>query len=140
MGRCRVLVTLRGMTIFHAGKLIQAPNELPLSAKTTFISKNILTYTMASPSPVHIRTIKVSQKGQVSIPTDIRKKMKIKKGDDLIMMVKDSKIVLEKSEDVGLLLDGEFNDVKAITEEGLKKLWLNKHDDAWNQYARLRKK
>lgn len=95
---------------------------------------------MGSPSPIHIRTIKVSQKGQVSIPTDIRKKMKIKKGDDLIMMVKDSKIVLEKSEDVGLLLDREFNDVKAITEEGLKEMWLNKHDDAWDQYARLRKK
>ena len=90
---------------------------------------------MAPPrSPVHIRTIRVSQKGQVSIPTDIRKRMKIKKGDDLVMMVKDSKIVLEKSEDVGLLLDGEFRDVKAITEEGLKKLWLNKHDDAWNRY------
>lgn len=90
-------------------------------------------------SPIHIRTIKVSQKGQVSIPTDIRKKMKIKKGDDLVMMVKDSKIVLEKSEDVGLLLDGEFKGVKAITEEGLKKLWLNKHDDAWNQYGELPK-
>jgi antitoxin PrlF len=95
---------------------------------------------MASSSPVLIRTIKVSQKGQVSIPTDIRKKMKIKKGDDLVMMVKDSKIVLEKSEDVGLLLGGEFKDVKAITEVGLKELWLNKHDDAWNQYARARKK
>ncbi len=95
---------------------------------------------MTSPSPVHIRTIKVSQKGQVSIPTDIRKKMRIKKGDDLIMMVKDSKIVLEKSEDVGLLLDGEFRDIKAITEEGLKAIWVNKHDDAWNQHARLRKK
>lgn len=90
---------------------------------------------MAS-SPVHVRTIKVSQKGQVSIPTDIRKKMKIKKGDDLVMMVKDSKIVLEKSEDVGLLLDAEFSDVKAITEKGLKKLWLNRHDEAWNKYAR----
>ena len=89
---------------------------------------------------MHIRTIKVSQKGQVSIPTDIRKKMKIKKGDDLVMMVKGSKIVLEKSEDIGLLLDEEFGDVKAITEEGMKELWLNKHDDAWNQYSRSRKK
>lgn len=61
--------------------------------------------------------------------------MKIKKGDDLIMMVKESRIILEKSEHVGLLLDKEFKDVKTITEEGLKKLWLNKHDDAWNKYG-----
>lgn len=75
----------------------------------------------------------------MSIPTDIRKKMKIKQGDDLVMIVKDSKIVLEKSANVGLLLDGEFKDVKAITEAGLKKLWLNKHDEAWNPYAKSSK-
>jgi AbrB family looped-hinge helix DNA binding protein len=60
------------------------------------------------PSTVEIRTIKVSDKGQVSIPKDTRKKMNIKKGDSLVMMVKDSKIVLEKSEKVVLLLDEEF--------------------------------
>lgn len=54
-------------------------------------------------------------------------------------MVKDSKIGLEKSRDIGLLLDREFGDVKAITEEGLKKLWFNRHDDVWNRYAELPK-
>ena len=52
-----------------------------------------------------------------------------------VMMVKDSKIVLEKSDDIGLLLDRGFKDVKAITEEGLRMLWLDKHDEAWNQYG-----
>jgi AbrB family looped-hinge helix DNA binding protein len=103
-----------------------------------FISKKILTH-LEDWMMTDIRTIKVSQKGQISIPTDIRKKMKIKHGDDLVMIIKDSKIVLEKSEDVGLILDGEFKDVKAITEEGLKKLWINEHDDAWNRYGRKSK-
>jgi hypothetical protein len=44
-------------------------------------------------------------------------------------------MVSEKSEHVGLLLDSRFKDVKAITEKGLKKLWLNKHDDVWDQYG-----
>lgn len=105
-------------------------------AETIFISKNFLTNSMASTDPLEIRTIKVSQKGQVSIPTDIRKTMKIKKGDKLVMMVKGRKIVLEKSDNIALLLDGEFRDVKTMTESTLKKVWLNKHDDRWNKYAK----
>ncbi|MBM2852452.1 MAG: putative transcription regulator AbrB/SpoV [Candidatus Nitrosotenuis sp.] len=114
----------------HVNQILSRPNE------TTFISKNFLTNGMASASPLEIRTIKVSQKGQVSIPTDIRKTMKIKKGDNLVMIVKGRKIVLEKSENIALLLDGEFRDVKAFTEKTLKKIWLNKHDEKWNKYAK----
>ena len=89
---------------------------------------------MAS-NAVEIRTIKVSDKGQVSIPKDIRKNMKIKKGDNLVMMVKDSKIVLEKSERIALLLDGEFKDIKAFTEHSLKSVWDNQYDEVWNKDA-----
>lgn len=84
-----------------------------------------------------IRTIRVSDKGQIAIPTDIRKKMGIKKGDSLVMLQKDDKIILEKSDKIALKLDSEFRDVDAITEQSLKELWNNKHDDTWNQYARM---
>lgn len=87
------------------------------------------------PSAVEIRTIKVSDKGQVSIPKDIRKNMKIKKGDNLVMMVKDSRIVLEKSEKIALLLDDRFKDVEAFTEHSLKSVWDNKYDEVWNRDA-----
>jgi AbrB family looped-hinge helix DNA binding protein len=84
-------------------------------------------------SAVEIRTIKVSDKGQVSIPKDIRKNMKIKKGDNLVMMVKGSKIVLEKSEKIALLLDGEFRDIEAFSERSLKSVWDNPYDEVWNK-------
>lgn len=61
--------------------------------------------------------------------------MKIKKGDNLVMMVKDSKIVLEKSEKIALLLDGEFKDVEAFTEHSLKSVWDNRYDEVWNKDA-----
>jgi len=35
--------------------------------------------------------------------------------------------------------DGEFGDIKTVTEAGLKMLWFNKHDDAWNRYVDLAK-
>ena len=37
------------------------------------------------------------------------------------MMVNDSKIVLERSGEVGFLLETKFYDVKTTTEQGLKK-------------------
>ncbi len=52
------------------------------------------------------------------------------------MIVKGRKIVLEKSDNIALLLDGEFRDVKTLTEATLKKIWLNKHDEKWNKYAK----
>lgn len=90
---------------------------------------------MASNAAIEIRTIKVSDKGQVSIPKDIRKNMRIKKGDNLVMMVKDNKIVLEKSEKIGLLLDAEFKDIEAFTEHSLKSVWDNQYDEVWNKDA-----
>ena len=96
------------------------------------ICKNFLTGDVAAGT--QIRTIRVSDKGQVSIPTDIRKSMGIKKGDNLVMLQKGDKIILEKSEKIMLKLDDEFKDVDIVTEQSLKELWDNKHDE-WNQYA-----
>ena len=62
--------------------------------------------------------------------------MKIKKGDNLVMIVKGRKIILEKSDNIALLLDGEFRDVKTMTEATLKKIWPNKHDEKWNKHAK----
>jgi AbrB family looped-hinge helix DNA binding protein len=45
---------------------------------------------------VKFRTITVSQKGQIAIPSDIRKEVGIKKGDELLLIQKDEKILIEK--------------------------------------------
>jgi AbrB family looped-hinge helix DNA binding protein len=87
------------------------------------------------PTKTQIRTIRVSNKGQISIPTEIRKSMKIKEGDDLVMLQKGDKIILEKSEKITLKLDDEFKDIDMITEQSLKELWDNKYDEAWDKYA-----
>lgn len=61
--------------------------------------------------------------------------MKIKEGDDLVMLQKGDKIILEKSEKITLKLDDEFKDIDMITEQSLKELWDNKYDKAWDKYA-----
>jgi AbrB family looped-hinge helix DNA binding protein len=83
---------------------------------------------------LQLKTITVSQKGQITIPTDIQKIMGIKKGDKLILIQKGNKIVLEKSDKIVEKLEDEFKDIKDISEHSLKKLWLNRSDDVWDQY------
>ncbi len=42
----------------------------------------------------------------------------------------------EKAEKVARKLEGEFDDIAAISEYSLKKIWLNKKDEVWNQYLK----
>lgn len=60
--------------------------------------------------------------------------MGIKKGDKLLLIQKGNKIVLEKSDEIVKKLEDEFKDIKETFEHSLKKLWLNRPDDVWDQY------
>ena len=83
-----------------------------------------------------IKTIKLSDKGQISIPKEIREGMHLKKGDKLVLMAKGEQLVLQK---VDLFLkkigiEEELIGTMLISEETLKKDWDNKYDERWNKY------
>lgn len=80
------------------------------------------------------KKIKVSQKGQIAIPAEIQRKLGIKKGDEVLIISNGEKIILEKPDKIETQLKDEFSDVKAFSELSLKKIWLNKADDIWQQY------
>jgi AbrB family looped-hinge helix DNA binding protein len=86
------------------------------------------------------KKVKVSDKGQISIPMDVQREIGIKKGDELLLIRKGRKIVLEKPERVLELLEDEFADVQSLTESALSDLWLGKSEDVWNRYLRAGKK
>jgi AbrB family looped-hinge helix DNA binding protein len=67
-----------------------------------------------------IDTTKMSSRGQVVIPLDMRKG--IKEGDKLIVIRKDNEIILKKS----------IPESAILSEKSLAKTWLNKkEDEAW---------
>ena len=82
------------------------------------------------------RSIKVSAKGQITLPSDIQKEIGIKKGDEIILVRKGEQIILEKSERIAKSLKNEFADIKSLSEQSLRKLWLNKDEEIWNQYLK----
>jgi AbrB family looped-hinge helix DNA binding protein len=67
-----------------------------------------------------IDTTKMSSRGQVVIPLDIRKD--IKEGEKLIVIRKGNEIILKKS----------IPETALWSEKSLAKTWLNKkEDEAW---------
>lgn len=79
-----------------------------------------------------MKIIKVSDKGQISIPKSIRELVKIKKGDELILFEVDGKILIEKSDK----FKENFKDINRLVEKSLESVWNNEEDDIWNSYIK----
>lgn len=94
---------------------------------------------MTTASELTFEKVKVSDKGQISIPMDMQRAIGIKKGDELLLVRKGRKIVLEKPEGLIELLKDEFADIQSITEASLGRIWLKKKEDIWNEYLKAGK-
>ena len=95
---------------------------------------------MTVTNDITFKKVKVSDKGQISIPADMQREIGIRKGDEILLVRKGRKILLEKPEGVIELLGDEFADIQSITEASLRRIWLKKEEDIWNQYLKARKK
>ena len=72
------------------------------------------------------KIIKVTNKGQISIPVSMRESMNIEKGDKLIVAKEKNVIIIRKIE------DHDFSDLLKLSERVAKKLWDNKEDEIWD--------
>jgi AbrB family looped-hinge helix DNA binding protein len=87
---------------------------------------------VTAPEEIIFKTVKVSDKGQIAIPSDIRKALKIKKGEELLIVRKGDKLLVEKSSKVSKKFASEFNFMLKNAQVTAKKLWNNKEDEIWN--------
>lgn len=85
---------------------------------------------------MEIKTIKMSEKGQIAIPRLIREKIGLDKGDELLLFEVDGKIMLEKVNMFSKIIKDSFKDIEKFNEESLKEVWDNKEDDIWSLYLR----
>lgn len=76
------------------------------------------------------KIIKVTNKGQISLPIVIRNSLNILEGDSLILTQNEESIVLRK------LKQDDFEDLFKLNELSLRKLWDNKEDEIWNDYLK----
>ena len=83
-----------------------------------------------------VKTIKVSEKGQIAIPRSIRERAGIDRGDDLIIMQDNGRILLEKAKKISTKMKDDFKDLLKFSEISLKNVWNNKQDDVWGSYLK----
>ena len=79
------------------------------------------------------KKVKVSDKGQIAIPVDVRRRAGIETGDDLILVQEGERIMLEKSEKIASSVRDNFFDLLKHSEKTAKKLWSSKADDVWDK-------
>ncbi|MEK6826805.1 MAG: AbrB/MazE/SpoVT family DNA-binding domain-containing protein [Nanoarchaeota archaeon] len=72
------------------------------------------------------KIIKVTDKGQISLPVVIRDSLKIKQGDELFITKNDDTIILKK------VKREDFSYLLKHSERVAKKLWDNKEDEVWD--------
>lgn len=82
---------------------------------------------------LEIKTIKVSAKGQIAIPSDIRKGMKIMEGEELLLVKKGDRLLIEKASKASKKFESDFNFMLLHAEKVAKKLWENAEDDIWDK-------
>ncbi|MCA9459225.1 MAG: AbrB/MazE/SpoVT family DNA-binding domain-containing protein [Nanoarchaeota archaeon] len=82
------------------------------------------------------KTIKVTNKGQISIPNSIREVVGINKGDELLIIEYNGKILIEKVEIIAEKIKDSFSDFNKIGEESLKEVWDNDSDKIWDSYLK----
>ena len=81
-----------------------------------------------------IKILRVSDKGQISIPNSVRQKLGIERGDNLVLFEIEGKLLIEKQEKVSEKMKDEFKDVLHFSEQSLKAVWDNPEDEIWSQY------
>ena len=83
-----------------------------------------------------IKTIKVSDKGQIALPVEVRESADINVGDSLILIQKGKRIMIEKTEMIESKVKDDFKDLLKLSELSLKDLWDNEYDKIWNIYLK----
>ena len=73
-----------------------------------------------------IKIIKVTDKGQISLPVGMRESLQIKFGDELLMTRNNDALIIKK------VKKEYFSDLLKHSEKVAEKLWMNKEDEIWD--------
>ena len=83
-----------------------------------------------------VKTVKVSDKGQIAIPLEIREAPGIQQGDELLMVQEGKRILVEADPRVSKHVRDDFSDLLKLSEKSLMGVWDNNEDDIWNKYLK----
>ncbi len=75
---------------------------------------------------------RMSSKGQIVIPKEVRRKHKLDRDTDLVLQEEGDILVLRKKQEVDKALREQFYPLLQASERNLSELWSNPKDDVWD--------
>ena len=79
-----------------------------------------------------VHTLRVSSKGQIVIPKEVRERHRLDRDTDLVLIEEGDALILRKKADVERVLKDRFYPFLRAAEARLGELWDNPEDDVWN--------
>ena len=80
-----------------------------------------------------MHVVRVSSKGQIVIPKEVRVRHRLGRGTDLVHLESGDALVLRKRADVEGILTDEFAPLLRVTEDALRDLWDNSENHVWDR-------
>ena len=80
-----------------------------------------------------VRTVRLSEKGQLTLPADALRAMNARRGTEFLLIQEDERIVLVKASAVGKRVLDEFGGWESLAAPAFADLWDNDADEAWNE-------
>jgi AbrB family looped-hinge helix DNA binding protein len=81
---------------------------------------------------VLVKTVKLTEKGQLTIPADALRAMNARKGTEFLFIQEGDRIVLVKASAVGRQLLDDMGGWEALAAPAFQDLWENEDDEIWN--------
>lgn len=82
-----------------------------------------------------VKTVKATSKGQITIPAEVMKAIKARKGTEFLLVQDGGRIILEKAEAAGKRVVDDLEGFEALGLSVFHDLWDNEEDEVWNKYA-----
>ena len=80
-----------------------------------------------------VKTVKVSAKGQLTLPADTMRAMNVRKGTEFVLVQDGDRLILTKANTVGKRIVDETRGFEALGVGAFQDVWDNPADDeAWN--------
>ena len=79
-----------------------------------------------------MHVVRVSSKGQIVIPKEVRARHRLGRGTDLVLLESGDALVLRKKADVEGILNEEFAPLLRTTEDALRESWDNSENHVWD--------
>ncbi|MBS3125779.1 AbrB/MazE/SpoVT family DNA-binding domain-containing protein [Candidatus Woesearchaeota archaeon] len=84
---------------------------------------------------MRVKTVKVSDKGQISLPVEVREEAGINKGDELLLISEGKKIFIEPVLKTSKKVKDDFSDLLKLSEKSISRAWSNA-DEIWGEYMK----